>query len=58
MNIERQVQLFFEHAYHDHFRATMKKFGIHRIRDLGSPEHKKRFFKHLKTTWAAKKNAF
>jgi len=55
MNIVRHVEELIEENYREHFRSTMQKFGIHRIKDLGSPMHKKRFFKHLKTTWAAKK---
>jgi hypothetical protein len=48
----KSQELVFE--YKDHFRNTLKSFGVQKLKHL-THDSKKKFFNHLKTTWAAKK---
>lgn len=55
MDISRHISLLME-SYHNHFRETLNRFNVKKLKHLNR-EDKKRFFHHLKTTWRSRKNS-
>ena len=54
-DFERQSILLVE-SYHNHFRDTLSKFHVKKLKHLNRDD-KKRFFSHLKSTWRSRKNS-